>query len=152
MGFESCNETRVKCDVDGTEEFSIKFEDALDTMGEVGIKVEDALDTMEEVGIKVEESLDIMEEISIKGEEAIDINDENPQAVMFPPTVTEEEVRLWGMCEVVAAYACGSFTAPKRKLWNYTLIMSCCVLCFGFHIVLKFRLQSFSEVIAFNGR
>jgi len=70
----SCNETRVKCDVDGTEE------------------------------------------VSIKVEEAIDINDENPQAVMFPPTVTEQEVRVWGACEVVAAYACRSLMAPKRKL------------------------------------
>ena len=112
----SCNETRVKCDVDGTEKFSIKVEDALDTMEKVGIKVEDALDTMEEVGIKVEEALDIMEEVSIKCEEAIDINDENPQAVMFPPTVTEQEVRVWGACEVVAAYACRSLMAPKRKL------------------------------------
>ena len=52
----SCNETRVKCDVDGTEEDSIKVE------------------------------------------EVIDIKDENPQAVVFPPIMTEEEVRLWGMC------------------------------------------------------
>ena len=77
----SCNETRVKCDVGGTEE--------------IGIKVEEALDIREEVGIKVEEALDITEEVSIKVEEAIDINDENPQAVMFPPINTEQEVRPW---------------------------------------------------------
>jgi hypothetical protein len=65
----SCNETLVKCDVDGTEE----------------------------VSIKVEEALDIKEEVGIKVEEAIDINDENPQAIMFPPIMTEEEVRLWGV-------------------------------------------------------
>jgi hypothetical protein len=83
----SCNETHVKFDVDGTEE--------------VGIKVEEALDIMEEVSIKVEEALGIMEEVSIKVEEAIDINDENPQAVMFPPVLTEQEVRLWCVCVCV---------------------------------------------------
>jgi hypothetical protein len=70
----SCNETRVKCDVDGTEEDGIKVE------------------------------------------EAIDKKDENPQSVMFPPIMTEQEVRLWGVCEVVASYACRQFIAPKRKL------------------------------------
>jgi hypothetical protein len=80
----SCNETHVKCDVERTEE----------------------------VSIKVEEALDIMEEVGIKVEEAIDIKDEIPQAVMFPPIMTEQEVRLWGVCEVVAAYACRQFIAP----------------------------------------
>jgi hypothetical protein len=98
----SCNETRVKYEVDGT--------------GEISIKVEEALDIMEEVSIKVEEALDIMEEVSIKVEEAINIKDEIPQAVMFPRIKTEEEVRLWGLCEVMAAYACRQFIAPKRKL------------------------------------
>jgi len=91
----SCNETHVKCDVDGTEEVGIKVEEALDIREEVGIKVEEALDMREEVSIKVEEALDITEEVSIKVEEAIDINDENPQAVMFPPINTEQEVRPW---------------------------------------------------------
>ena len=70
----SCNETRVKCDVDGTEE------------------------------------------VSIKVEEAIDIKDEIPEATSFPPINTEHEVRLWGVCEVVAAHAFRPFIAPKRKL------------------------------------
>jgi hypothetical protein len=96
----SCIETHVKCDVDGTEE----------------------------VGIKVEEALDIKEEVGIKVEEAIDIKDENPQAVMFPPIMTEQEVRLWGLCEVLAAYACRQFIAPKRKLLNYTLL--CPAVCY----------------------
>jgi hypothetical protein len=98
----SCNETRVKCDVDGTEE--------------VSIKAEEALVITEEVGIKVEEALDVMEDVSIKVEEAIDINKEIPQAVMFPPIKTEQEVRLWGVCVVVAAYACRQFITPKRNL------------------------------------
>ena len=48
----SYDETFVKCDVDGTEE------------------------------------------VSIKVEEAIDIKDEIPEAIIFPPIKTEQEVRL----------------------------------------------------------
>jgi hypothetical protein len=98
----SCNETRVKCDVDGTEE--------------VSIKAEEALVIREEVGIKVEEALDVTEDVSIKVEEAIDINNENLQDVMFPPIKTEQKVRLWGVCEVVAAYVCRPFIAPQKRI------------------------------------
>ena len=73
----SCSETCVMCDVDGTEAVSIKVEDA--------------------IGIK--------EEISFKVEEAIDIKDEISEAISFAPIKTEHEVRLWGVCEVVAASA-----------------------------------------------
>jgi hypothetical protein len=52
---------RVKCDVDGTEEISIK-------------------------------------------EEAIDIKDEIPEAITFPTTKTEHEVRLQGAREVLVAH------------------------------------------------
>jgi hypothetical protein len=62
----SYNETRVMCDVDGTEEYSINFE----------------------------ESIDVKEEVSVKVEEAIDIKDEIPEAIIFPPIKTEQEVRL----------------------------------------------------------
>jgi hypothetical protein len=84
----SCNETGVECDVDGTEEISTK----------------------------VEEALDIKEEVSIKVEDAIDIKDEIPEALSFPPIETEQQVRLWRVCEVVAAHACRPFIAPKNKL------------------------------------
>ena len=73
----SWNETGVECDVDGTEEFSTK----------------------------VEEALDIMEEVSIKVEESIDINDEIPEALTLQTVKTEQEVRLWCVCELVAADA-----------------------------------------------
>jgi len=43
-------------------------------------------------------------EFSIKVEEAIDIKDETPEAKIFPSVKTEHEVRLWGVCEVVAAH------------------------------------------------
>jgi hypothetical protein len=83
-----CSETCVTCDVDGTEEVSITTEDAID----------------------------IKEEVSIKVEEAIDMKDEMPEAISFPPIKTEHEVRLCGVCEVVAAHAFRPFIAPKRKL------------------------------------
>jgi hypothetical protein len=81
----SCNETGVRCDGDGTEE----------------------------VSTKVEEALDIKEEVSIKVEEAIDIKDEIPEAI-FPPIKTEEEGRLWGVCEMVAAHDFRPFIAPPK--------------------------------------
>jgi hypothetical protein len=84
----SYNETCVTCDVDGTEEVSIKFED----------------------------TIDIKEEVSIKVEESIDVKDEIPEAITFSPTMTEHEVRLRGVCEVVAARVFRAFIAPKRKL------------------------------------
>jgi len=70
------------------------------------------VDGTEEVSIKVEDAIDINEEVSIKVEEAIDIKDEIPQAIIFPPIKTEHEVRLWGECEVVAAHAFGPFIPP----------------------------------------
>ena len=73
----SWNETGVECDVDGTEE----------------------------VSTKVEEALDIKEEVSIKVEGGIDVKDEIIEAISLPTIKTEQEVRLWGVCEVVAAYA-----------------------------------------------
>jgi len=97
----SCSEAGVKCDDAGTEEISIK--------------VEEAIDIKEEISIKVEEAIDIKEEVSIKIEEALDIKDEIPVARTFPPIKNEQEVRLWGVCEVVAACAFRPFIAPKRK-------------------------------------
>jgi hypothetical protein len=76
----SCNETLVKCDVDGTEEVGIKFE------------------------------------------EAIDIKDE------IPSIKTEQEVRLWGVCEVVAAYA---FRSLPQKV-NCEITLNYFLLCVMF--------------------
>ena len=73
-GTGSCSEKRVTCDVDGTEE------------------------------------------VSIKVEEDIDIKDEMPEAIECPPIKTEIEVRLWGVCEVLAAHVFRLFIVPKRKL------------------------------------
>ena len=73
----------------------------------------------EEVSIKVEDTIDIKEEVCIKVEEAIDIKDEIPEAVTFPSIKTEHEVRLWGVCEVVAIHTFREFIDPKTKLSNY---------------------------------
>jgi hypothetical protein len=118
MGFvegDTC-ETCVPCDVDGTEEISIKVEEAIDVKEEVSIKVEEVIDIKEEFSIKAEDAIDIKEEISIKVEDAIDIKEEIPEAISSPPIKTEHEVRLSGVCEVVAAHAFRPFIAPKRKL------------------------------------
>ena len=57
-------------------------------------------------------------EVCIEVEEAIDMSDEISEAVTSPAIKTEQEVRLWGVCEVVAAHAFREFMAspPKRKL------------------------------------
>jgi hypothetical protein len=79
MGFvegetESCSDTCVTCDDHGTEEGSIKIE------------------------------------------EAIHIKAKIPEPISFPSLKTEQEVKLCGVCDVVAAHASMSFVAPKRKL------------------------------------
>ena len=84
----SNSEPCVTCDVDGTEEVSINFEDAID----------------------------IKEEVCFKVEEVIDIKDEIPEAISFPPIKTEHEVRLWGVCEVVVDHAVRKFIDAIRKL------------------------------------
>jgi hypothetical protein len=84
----SCTETCVTCDFEATND----------------------------VNIKVEEALDMKEEVSIKVEEAIDIKDEIPEAITFPSIKTEQEVRLCGVCEVVAAHAFRPFIAAEMKL------------------------------------
>ena len=97
----SYSETCVTFDVDGSEENSIA--------------VEEAIDVKEEHSIKVEEALDIKDEVSIKVEEPIDIKDETPVAITIPSMKSEPEVRLWCVCEVVAANALRPFIAQNRK-------------------------------------
>jgi len=42
--------------------------------------------------------VDGTEEVSINVEETIDMKDEIPEALIFSPTKTEQEVRLWVVC------------------------------------------------------
>ena len=60
--------------------------------------------------------VDGTEEVSIKFEEEIDIKDEIPERTSYVPIKTEREVRLCGVCEVVAAHVFRPFIAPMKKL------------------------------------
>ena len=103
------NEAGVECDVDRTEEFSTK----------------------------VEEAFDIKEEVSFKVEEALDIKDETPEAISFPAIKTEQEVRLWGVCEVVAANTFGPYIAPKI---SFEIMPNCFLLCVMFWVPYIFKI------------
>jgi len=64
----------------------------------------------------VEFDVDGTGEICTEVEDAIVVKDEIPEALIFLPIKTEQEVRLWGLCEVVAAHAFIPFIPPKIKL------------------------------------
>jgi hypothetical protein len=55
------------------------------------------------------------EEVSSQVEPSIDIMEGIPEPITSPPIETEQEVSLWGQCEVVAAYALRHLW-PKKKL------------------------------------
>jgi hypothetical protein len=59
--------------------------------------------------------VDGTEEVNIKVEEVVDIKDEIQETVSFPPVKTEHEVRLCGVCEVVAVHAFRHFITPAMK-------------------------------------
>jgi hypothetical protein len=60
--------------------------------------------------------IDRTEEVSIKVEVPIDIKDEIPEDATFLPIKTDHEVRLCGVCEVVAAHSFRPLIAAERKL------------------------------------
>jgi len=116
MGFvegetEPCNETCVTCDVDGTEE-NIKFEEA--------------------VGVK--------EEVNIKVEETVDIKDEIPEALIFPPIKTEQEVRLWVLCMSWWQLTLLGRLLPQKGNCEFTFnyFLLCVILCCHIHFGLQF--------------
>jgi hypothetical protein len=51
-----------------------------------------------EVSIKVEDTINIKEEVSFKVEEDVDIKDEIPEAIIFPPVKSEQEVSFFICC------------------------------------------------------
>jgi hypothetical protein len=55
-------------------------------------------DGTEEVSMKLEDAIDIKEEFTITFEDALNIKNEIPEAITFTPVKTELEVRLWGVC------------------------------------------------------
>jgi hypothetical protein len=85
--------------------------------------------------------VDGTEEVSIKVEEAIDMKDEMPESVKCPPIKIENEVRLWGVCEVVATPAFSPFIVTEETV-KLHLTISCCMLYCGCNIHLKSGLQS----------
>jgi hypothetical protein len=95
--------------------------DEIGSYSETGVTCDDDDDGTEGVSIQVEDDVDINEEFSIKVEEAIDIKDE------IPPMETEQEVRLWGACEVVAALVLKAFVAPKQIEITLNFVLLCVV-------------------------
>ena len=74
------------------------------------------MDFVEREAVSCSETCVMFEEFSIKVEEAINIKDEILEPTSFPPVKTEHEVRLWGVCEVVAAHGLRPFIAPTSTL------------------------------------
>jgi hypothetical protein len=74
------------------------------------------MDYVEGETVSCNETCAMFEEFSIKVEEAIDIKDEISEATSFSPIKTEDEVRLQGVCEVVAAHGLRLFIAPTSIL------------------------------------
>jgi hypothetical protein len=78
------------------------MEGATGTFSDTCVMCDVDVDGSEEVSIKDEEAIDIKDEITeavpfppIKIEEATNTKDEIPEAHNFPPIKTELEVRLW---------------------------------------------------------
>jgi hypothetical protein len=86
----------------------------------------------------VKYDVDGTEKASVKVEEAVDIKDEIPDAITFSSIKTENEVRLQGVCEVVAIHAFRQFITLK-KILELHLTVSCFVLYCGFHIPVEIQ-------------
>ena len=83
------------------------------------------------------------EEVSIKVEDVIDIKDEMPEAISYPPIKTEHEVRLWGLCEVLAAHDFMPLPPPlKKEIVKLHLFPVFCYIVSTFIYLLKFGFQS----------
>ena len=89
----------------------------------------------------VTSDVDGTEEDSIKVEEDVGIQNELPEAIECPPIKTEIEVRLWGVCEVMAAHGFRPFIAVE-EIVKLHLTISCFMLYCGCNIPSKFILQS----------
>jgi len=76
------------------------------------------------------------EEVGNQVEQATGIKEEIPEPITSPPIETEQEVRLWGECEVVAAY-------DLRHLWtkkgNCETIVNYLLLCVVLSVPYAFR-------------
>jgi hypothetical protein len=63
-----------------------------------------------------------------------------PEAVNCSPIKIENEVRYQGVCEVVATVGFRPFIGTEANV-KLHLTVSCCMLCCGCNIALKFVLQ-----------
>jgi len=76
------------------------------------------------------------EEVCSQVEPFLGIKEGIPEPITSPPMGTEQEVRLWGVCEVVAAYALRHLWPKKGNcevILNYLLFVLYC-LC---HILFR---------------
>ena len=74
---------------------------------------------------RVTSDVDGSESVSIQDEEVVNIN-ESREAITFPSIKTELEVRLWGVCEMVAGHSFGLFLAQQGMCeitLNYFLLL-----------------------------
>ena len=85
--------------------------------------------------------VDRSEEVIITVEEATDIKDKMPEAVKFPPIKTQNEVRLGGVHEVLAALAFRQFIATEEIVKLRKLFLALFYIV-GAIYLLKFGLQS----------
>jgi hypothetical protein len=86
----------------------------------------------------VECDVDATEEVSTEVDEAVYIKDEIPEAKMFPPIKTEQEVRLLGVCEVVAEVMLLGHLLPQKG--NCDIILNYFLLCVVFLVPYSFKI------------
>jgi hypothetical protein len=85
--------------------------------------VEGETGSCSETGVECDDAR--TEEVSTKVEESIDIKDEIAEPMSLPPMKTEQEVRLWFGCEVVASHGFRLYIAQKgncKITLNYFLL------------------------------
>jgi len=71
--------------------------------------------------------VDGTEEVSINVEEAVNIKDEFPEALIFPPIKTEQEVRLWVLCMSWWQLMLLGHLLPQKG--NCEITFNCSLLC-----------------------
>jgi hypothetical protein len=121
---DSSSEECVPTLEDGTEDGSIKVEEAIIKFGESDTEVEAA---------------------DIKVEELVDIKEENPEVIKFPPIKTEPEVSEWNLCVRQQQFVLPQpFTATEREHGKYSLSVFVYVLCILYSLILITNFDEFA--------
>jgi hypothetical protein len=76
-----------------------------------------------EVSVNFEDSIDVREEGSIKFE-AVYVKEEFPESTSSPPIMTEQEVRLWGVCDMMVVNDFFAICCPKTGFVKLNLTIS----------------------------